>query len=119
MPSIPNKWRWRRTKVDFWAMFIKAVSIGPARVARKGSRLQFASRLWMFSAGAVAQTEPGLLHLPGDHSILMPASRTTLLHLSMSPLIWAANSSGVLPTGENPSAVNACCMSGSNTMRAS
>src|SRR5215468_5560058 len=48
IPSIPNRWRWPRTKVDFWAMFIKAVSIGPARAARKGSRGRSASRLWMF-----------------------------------------------------------------------
>src|SRR5262245_1796194 len=51
IPSIPNRWRWPRTNVDFWAMFIKAVSIGPARAARKGSRGQSASRLWMFLGG--------------------------------------------------------------------
>src|SRR5581483_4878761 len=27
-PSIPSRWRWLRTKADFGAMFIKAVSIG-------------------------------------------------------------------------------------------
>src|SRR5262245_31326309 len=48
IPSIPSRWRWPRTKVDFWAMFIKAVSIGPARAARKGACGQSASRLWMF-----------------------------------------------------------------------
>ncbi len=36
-PSIPNRSRWLRTKVDFWAMFIKAGSIGPALVGRKGA----------------------------------------------------------------------------------
>src|SRR5262245_7939064 len=37
-PSIPNRWRWLRTKVDLAAMFIKAASIGPAGGSRKGAR---------------------------------------------------------------------------------
>src|SRR4030088_900811 len=47
-PSIPNRWRWLRTNVDFWAMFIKAGSIGLVGASRKDRKRADPTRLWMF-----------------------------------------------------------------------
>ena len=92
-PSIPSKWRWLRTKEDFWAMFIKAGSIGAA--ARPGK--------------AARQRSTTCPDVGGNgnrplHSTLMPSSRTIFWYRSMSSLIRAANSAGVLPTAVNPNA---------------
>src|SRR5258707_2123363 len=44
----------------------------------------------------------------------MPASRMTFAHFAPSALIWAANSSGLFPTGSKPSACVRSCTSGNH-----
>src|SRR5438105_11980378 len=50
-PSIPNRCRWLRTNEDFWAMFIKAVSIGPAAKSGKGQQGGLVNQLWTSDDG--------------------------------------------------------------------
>ena len=46
-PSIPNRCRRLRTNEGLWAMFIKAVSIGPAAPSGKGRSPCVVKHLWM------------------------------------------------------------------------
>src|SRR5437867_1799799 len=65
-PSIPNRWRWLRTNEGFWAMFIKAGSIGSAAAGRKGLQGELVKRLWMFLEQAEGPGGPKSGYHPGD-----------------------------------------------------
>ena len=77
-------------------MFIKAGSIGSAAPSRKHRKPAGSNAaVDVSAAGGRPAGRPAGSIGPAARSLdLMPASRTTLLHFSMSALIWAANSSG-------------------------
>src|SRR5262245_10025508 len=58
-PSIPNRWRWLRTNVGFWAMFIKVGSIGRPAMGRKRPEGELVKGLWMLLPWNSAETGAG------------------------------------------------------------
>ena len=51
--------------MDFWAMFIKAGSIGLAAPSRKDGKAADRTRLWMFLRGGTCRRTAGRFHRTG------------------------------------------------------